>query len=67
MKYERGDFSGGCEGEADGLRSSSASYLITFQGWSHQDDRPHGGNHVIRGDLLSLEGEGTHSYSQALI
>lgn len=36
-------------------RSSSLSYLITFQGGSHQDNWPHGGNHVIWRNMLSLE------------
>lgn len=34
------------------------TYLVTFQGWSHQDNRPHGRNHVIRRDVLRLERRG---------
>lgn len=35
---------------------SHPPYLITFEGRSHQDHWPHGGNHVIWRDVLSLGG-----------
>lgn len=51
-------------------KRSSVSHLVTFEGRSHQDNRPHGGNHVIWRDVLSLEGRArthTHTCSHDLI
>lgn len=32
----------------------TAAHLVTFERRSHQNNGPHGGNHIVRGDVLHL-------------
>lgn len=44
----------GRTGRGDSLGSGTSSHLITFQRGSHQYYRPHGGHHIIRGNMFCL-------------